>query len=365
VIGGFEQYRAAAADGVRAASAEPILVNEQFPAVADSSRNACLNAVASADALVLAIGERAGWRAPSGRFVIEEEYDEAVRLGIPLYVFVQEGKRDAETERLENKVSDYVLGTFRKSFRTPEELRDAVTKSLTSLRPVKTRMAESAITKALIAKPVQSQSSTLRLVIASLRDEELIDPLKLHDTDFQDEIIQTASAKPYPLLGLRKEKNTTVSNESLTITQSDEHGHHSSRWEAMLTIGQSGVISAETSIGSRTESKSYDFSSTMVVQTSELTKAAQSVFQCVNGVLRLVDEFLRHRQLEFNVAILNLGYRYIVDDAPRGSGGISMRMADNKPVTAFDKPRTITRETLSKPDSEIERVVQMLKNRAK
>jgi hypothetical protein len=85
----------------------------------------------------------------------------------------------------------------------------------------------------------------------------------------------------------------------------------------------------------------------------------------VNGLLGLVDQFLRHRQLEYNAAVNNLGYRYIVDSAPKTGSGVPMRMAGDKLVTAFDTARGITRETLSRPDSEIERVVQMLKHRAK
>ena len=364
VVNGFEAYRGAAANGIRAAGAEPVLVNEDFPSVPDSSRNACLDAVASSDALVLAIGERGGWKAPSGRFVIEEEYDEAVRRGIPLYVFLQEVARDPETERFEHKVSDYVLGAFRTSFRTPEELREAVKKALGTLSPARTRMVGSAIADALKARSDHSQYPTLRLAIGSIRDEELVDPLSLFREDFQDEIIKIGTAKPHPIFGLRKAKTAETQNGSLVITQRDEGGSHGSRWESMLMIGSSGVITAETSIGERTESSSYGLSTAMTVQAKDLATAAQSLFQCVNGLLGFVDQFLRHRQLEYNVAVSNLGYRYIVDAAPKTGSGVPMRMAGDAPVTAFDNPRAITREALSRPDSEIERVVEMLKHRA-
>lgn len=364
VVDGFEVYRAAVAEGIRAAGAEPILVNEDFPSVPDSSRNACLDAVASSDAFVLVIGERGGWKAPAGRFVAEEEYDEAVRRGIPLYVFLQDVARDPETERFEKRVSDYVLGRFRTSFRTPEELREAAKKALGTLRPARTRMVGSAITDALKGRSERSQYPTLRLAIGSTRDGELADPLSLFREDFQDEIIKIGTAKPHPIFGLRKEKTAEVQNGSLVITQRDEHGSHASRWESSFVIGSSGVIIAETSIGERTESSSYGLSTAMTVQAKDLAAAAQSLFQFVNGLLGFVDQFLRHRQLEYNVAISNLGYRYIVDAAPKTGSGVPMRMGGDDPVTAFDTPRAITRETLSQPDSEIERVVQMLKHRA-
>lgn len=365
VVEGFEAYRAAAAAGIRAAGGEPILVNEDFPSVPESSRNACLDAVGSSDAFVLVIAERGGWKAPSGRFVIEEEYDEAVRRGVPLYVFLQDVVRDPETERFEKRVSDYVLGRFRTSFRTPEELREAATKALGTLGPARTRMVGSAITDALKGRSEQSQYPTLRFAIGSTRDGELVDPLSLFREEFQDEIIKIGTAKPHPIFGLRKEKSAEVQNGSLVITQRDEHSSHGSRWESSFVVGSSGVIIAETSIGERTESSSYGLSTAMTVQAKDLAMAAQSLFQFANGFLGFVDQFLRHRQFEYNAAVNNLGYRYIVDAAPKTGGGVAMRMGGDEPVTAFESPRAITRETLNRPDGEIERVVEMLKHRAK
>jgi hypothetical protein len=365
VVTGFEAYRRAAKEGILAAGGEPILVNEDFPSIPDSSRNACLDAVASSDALALVIGERGGWKAPSGRFVIEEEYDEAVRRGIPLYVFLQDIARDAETDRFAKRVSDYVLGRFRTSFRTAEELREGAKKALGTLGPARTRMIGSAIMDALKGRSEQSQYPSLRLAVGSMRAEELVDPLSLLREEFQDEIIKIGTTKPHPIFGLRKEKHAQVQEGSLVITQRDEHGSHGSRWESRFVIGASGVIIAETSVGERTESRSYGLSTTMTVQVKDLTGAAQSLFQFADGLLGFVDQFLRHRQLEYNVAVNNLGYRYIVEAAPKSGGGVAMRMGGDEPVTAFDSPRAITRETLSQPDAEIERVVEMLKHRAK
>jgi hypothetical protein len=365
VLAGFEAYRRAAREGILAAGGEPILVNEDFPSIADSSRNACLDAVASSDAFALVIGERGGWKTPSGRFVIEEEYDEAARRGIPLYVFLQDIARDADTDRFVKKVSDYVLGRFRTSFGTPEELREAAKKALGTLGPPRPRMVGSAIMDALKRKGEHSQYPTLRLAIGSTRAEELVDPLSLFREEFQDEIIKIGTKKPHPIFGLRKEKSAEAQNGSLVITQRDERSSHGSRWESTLVIAPSGVIIADTSIGERTESSSYGLSTSMTVQVKDLAAAAQSLFQFADGLLGFVDQFLRHRQLEYNVAVNNLGYRYIVDSAPKSGGGVPMRMGGDEPVTAFDSPRAITRETLSRPDAEIERVVEMLKHRAK
>ena len=63
---GYEEYREAARAGIHQADCEAVLA-EDFAAQDTSSRNACLDGVQSADAMVLLLGPRYGWVAPSGR----------------------------------------------------------------------------------------------------------------------------------------------------------------------------------------------------------------------------------------------------------------------------------------------------------
>src|SRR5258708_7215708 len=126
VIEGFEEFRQAAAEGVEAGGGEPVMV-ERFPSLARSPRNACLDGVQSADAYLGVIGQRGGWRTPSGALAVEEEFEEARRRSLPTLVFLQEASRDAEAERLAGKLSDYVGGRFRTTFTKPVELREKVT----------------------------------------------------------------------------------------------------------------------------------------------------------------------------------------------------------------------------------------------
>jgi hypothetical protein len=90
VVEGFGAYREVARTAINAAGGEPILVNEDFSSLHTSSRNACLDAVASSDIFVLLIGARGGWRTPSGRLVVEEELDEARRRRLPSLVFIED-----------------------------------------------------------------------------------------------------------------------------------------------------------------------------------------------------------------------------------------------------------------------------------
>src|SRR5687768_5665386 len=109
VIEGYREMREAARRGILAADCEPVL-GEDFPSLADSPRNACFDAVESCDAIVTVVGHRGGFRAPSGKLVVEEEYDHARSSGLQRFLFLQEMDRDPEAERLAARLSDYVTG---------------------------------------------------------------------------------------------------------------------------------------------------------------------------------------------------------------------------------------------------------------
>ena len=80
VMEGYEAFRDAAAEGIRRAGCDPVRA-EDFPASSTSPRNACLDGVRSADALVLLLGSRYDWIAPSGISATEEEHLHSCRSG--------------------------------------------------------------------------------------------------------------------------------------------------------------------------------------------------------------------------------------------------------------------------------------------
>lgn len=73
VMDGYAAFRDATAEGIRKAGADAVRA-EDFPAAGHSPRNACLDGVQSADALVLILGERYGFVGPPGKAATEEEY---------------------------------------------------------------------------------------------------------------------------------------------------------------------------------------------------------------------------------------------------------------------------------------------------
>src|SRR5437764_1091394 len=121
VVEGFAEFREAARRGIEAAGGVPLLVNEDFASQAQSSRNVCLDAVASSDMYLVIVAERGGWETPSGKLATEEEYEEALRRKKPVLVFLSPGPRDAKAKRFASRLSQYTTGHFRESFSTPRE----------------------------------------------------------------------------------------------------------------------------------------------------------------------------------------------------------------------------------------------------
>lgn len=101
---------------------------EDFTAQPVPSRQACLDAVASADICLLLLGPAYGDRMPdTGVSPTHEEFNVASSRGIPLYAFVKRGvDMDDEQQAFVTDVERYATGRFRASFDDATDLLTAV-----------------------------------------------------------------------------------------------------------------------------------------------------------------------------------------------------------------------------------------------
>lgn len=175
--------RAAASRAIECAGCEPVLA-ENFPAGTVSPRTACLDGVASCDGIVLILGARYGEPTVAG-ISATEEYREAVRLKKHIFVFLEAGDREPRQQEFVRSVEDYVVGHWRKTFRTPEELEELVEQALREGRPmVATGNAEGGSRERIGAAFAEKPDRVECIVWAQVawttpRDEEVVDP-----TDF-------------------------------------------------------------------------------------------------------------------------------------------------------------------------------------
>jgi hypothetical protein len=130
VITGLEQERDAAADA--AANLEfRVGRAEDFGASPMSPQEACLAGVRWANVVVLLLGGRYGERQESGLSATHEEFREAIKEGIPVIAFVQEGiARQPAQDQFVEEVREWQGGVLTGDFIDPPTLGLAVTQYL-------------------------------------------------------------------------------------------------------------------------------------------------------------------------------------------------------------------------------------------
>ncbi|MBW1674040.1 MAG: DUF4062 domain-containing protein, partial [Deltaproteobacteria bacterium] len=191
VIDGFKEYREAAKNGILDVGGEPVFV-EDYPALSISPRTACLDGVSSCDLFIIIIGTRGGWTAPSGKLVVEEEYEEARRCKLRILAFVQNTDRDEGATRLVAKISDFVNGVFRPTFVTAKELQSAVGEAL---GPIIDHYSNQEVDLHSINEKFENpyeiyNETSLRFAFGPERVEELIDPVYLESEELRHKLFE-------------------------------------------------------------------------------------------------------------------------------------------------------------------------------
>jgi hypothetical protein len=368
VVDGFEQYRKAAKRGIEAAGATPVMVNEDFPSQVTSSRNACLNAIESSDCFISIVGERGGWTTPSGRLVIEEEFEHANVRNLPVLGFVQETSRDESAGRFVRRLSDYVEGRFRTTFRTPAELEQQVESAvrarlaLVSPRTVGDRDLKSF----LVPEGRGSTNETiLRFVLAPEREEEVIDPVKIASEEFKERIFEIAHSKDVRLFSFARAKTAEMQGAALVIEQDDARGRHGAETYVRLQVAESGVVVLDGNVTGRNAASATEMMrASLIVAIEDIESVLATFFRFCTALYKELDPFQRHGAFWYNAALRGLGYRSLErNPQPRQSYGASTRRTDS--VEAFPASRQVSHAGLKDPRAEIERVLAVLERKAR
>lgn len=195
VIGGFEDYRAAARRAAEALGCT-VLVAEDLPALADTPQRACLDLVRRADVTLVLLGERYGPVQASGLSATHEEFREA-RDESAVIVLVQEGiEPEPKQRQFIEEAESWEAGAMRKGFADPDDLRDLVTRALhehiqrqqagpTDPSEVRARAAELHPGRRSAAVGAQ-----LHLIVAGGPHRTVITPAELEDPTLPSKIQQ-------------------------------------------------------------------------------------------------------------------------------------------------------------------------------
>lgn len=196
VMEGFGRFREVAAEAALLLGHQVVRV-EDFPALATTPQQACLQGIRECDVVVLLLGGRYGAKQASGKSAVEEEFDEAVRAK-PVLTFNQTGAdREIEMTEFAKCVRDWAGGTFTADFSTPAELRDRVTAALArhALREQAGQIDDvEMIERAVRLLPIDQKqfSNTLGLSVSCGPTQQLLRPAEIESPELCEAIKQEA-----------------------------------------------------------------------------------------------------------------------------------------------------------------------------
>jgi hypothetical protein len=377
LIQGHGDVRRAAAEAIKRADCEPVRA-EDFPASSTSPRTACLDGVASSDAVCLLLGKRylaeGGSLVPSGLSATHEEYNEAVRLRKPLLAFL-DYRDDTPTEPAQqefiNQVTGYVVGHWRKTFRTLDELGALLETALKEAEPMMSSSGAAGgsgdrLNAAFEAElPRGDHIAWLHVVWATLRNEEVVDPLLLTDPAYERKLQEFAHTGTSPLFSYNQPKSRSANPSRLRIVQGEPEDRRGADEIVVVDVYEHGTLSiALNAANSRRGSGGLDdYAVSRYITPDQVKTHLEQAWGFAARWWDDQDAYLRHANLEFNAALRNIGMRLVGAVPPqRGSGNV-FYMPNQKtpdPLWAYERPRKIGRQDLTSPVSEIDRIVRLL-----
>ena len=366
VIDGFHEYRKAAKNGILAAGGESVLI-EDYPSLAVSPRSVCLDGVRSSDIHIIVVGSRGGWTAPSGKLVVEEEYEEARRCRLRVLDFVQKVKRDEEAQRFVEKLSDYVDGVFRPTFTTPTELQAAVEKAL---MPIIQFHKKPEVDLSMIEKKLKNpykiyNETSLCFTLAPERVDELVDQVSLESPELKRQLLEIGHSPQVELFSYERPKTTEVGIDEIVILQSDEGRHRDGVDEIRLELTTGGLIVIDANVTDRKAiGQRHELLSSMTISEDDIASMLKKCFAFMMAFFEARDPFKRYDRMLYNASLSGIGYRTLISE-PIQSGSYSMGSHGDEIEIAFDRPRLITRAELAMSEVEVSATLTLFRRRLK
>ncbi|RYZ89051.1 MAG: DUF4062 domain-containing protein [Proteobacteria bacterium] len=351
VVKGFQVWRDAATSGTQRANEIPIRVNEDAPASCESSRNLCLSLIDSCDALISIIGDRAGYKSVTGRYVIEEELEQARLRRIPILMFIIDGNRELEAQNLIDKFSSYVGGLFFKSVRTPDELNVEVEKALRFL-PGKSEAKLMHDLTSLTTKHFGIQSSpTLRVIVYPDHEEVIFEDARCSTDSFVRKIADIARSDSVLLFDAFAGITPSISGEFDTLSQTID------RRKTELRLNDEGFAIIDLDVSPKAGSM---HGSMMEVFLGDIHSGLTKAQKFIGTLLDHFDPHERYGRWNIIAAMSQMEYRNIVGSLSNSSSG-SVNMTMPKTFCINETPIKVDRNDLRNSGYAAEKITSRLK----
>lgn len=250
VISGFEKYREAAASAVETLGHTTIRA-EHFGASPSSPRVACLQAVRSADVVMLVMGPRYGEVQSKGLSATHEEYREA-RDSKDVLVMIRIGVEfEPDQQRFLEEVQNWESGHYTKSFGSPAELNSAATRALHDLELSKARGSvdvDEILDRAIdfLAEDQNGFSSKPKLAIslASGPYQKVLRPSRLESQELTADLLKIALFGEEPIFTTEAGTQTAVEDDVLILEQAGR----------TICLAEDGTLDLTAELGTRSGS---------------------------------------------------------------------------------------------------------------
>jgi len=360
VMDGFAEFRQAARRAIVACGAEPVMA-EDFPPSTDSSRNACLNGVASSDVCMVIVGARGGWATPSGRLVVEEEYEEARRGNKIVAVFLQGVERDSQAANLATRLSDYIGGHFRAKFATSGELEESIRGYLPGiLKTLELPVADSDLVKSFLASPsLVDAEPFVRLALAPERTEQIIDRVEIGTPEFLNKVMECAHNPKVGFFSYSCAKTQAVESDILQVNELPSDQYRARGSSRAIRIKIDGLICLEASVAPSKDLENYSCGPFLSIVKGDVAGALTSLFAFANELYSSRDPYLRHQTIFYGAAVGNVRNRRLVAQVDRAAQSWSLDNEIREPIVV-ESARLIGRAALRDAAGEVSRQLALL-----
>jgi hypothetical protein len=350
--GEMGSVRVAARDAVDSLGMRPVMF-ETEPASPQDSRRALLDRIPHCDALLLILGAEYGEPGARGVSPTEEEFQEAVRHGIPVLAIVQEAveREPAQQEFIRRVRGTWEEGRFAPGFRDRDGVMKAAVRALHEWRqhgPIGQLRAEAEQVALQLAtgddRPgmTGSSGSLVRVVIVPLVGAALLDAVVLEDTALADEL--AGAARATGLVTNAMAIDTEIDREdTVHLRAKQDRG-----WEnPHLRVTRKGAILAEGAVGA----SQGTFAASQVVADRVVEVISRSA-AFAEQVWTRIDEQDEVRQVLALVAVPAAQGKVYVTRELTGNT-LQMGHAFSMPnlLIAPDPPLLVRREDLAKADT--------------
>ncbi|HEX5324625.1 MAG TPA: DUF4062 domain-containing protein [Capsulimonadaceae bacterium] len=299
VISGYETYRDAASTAAKTLG-HSVIRAEDFPATPSAPQLVCLKGVRDADVMLLLMGGRYGYIAPSGLSATHEEYHEA-RDTKPVLVFVERGTtRELQQEAFLQEVSSWKGGQYTAEFSDSSELQAAVIKALHEYElSQSTGTADEAEmlkrAQSLIPASRNANASTLFLAMAGGPRKQILRPSEIEDRGLASDITKEA------LFGSDSIFDTTLGS----VPRTDGHSLIVEQNNAIIRVDELGSIYLAVPASRR--SRNDPFAGMLLIE-EDVREKLKLLLRFSSWLMERIDPIHRLSEVVVLAGLIGAGY---------------------------------------------------------